>query len=96
MPKATRDAIVNDAEATERLLVCAEIANGSKHLVLKRRRKGASILTVKVSTNDATIGEMISEADAFGISWRQSTATLHHYYRVSEESDRGHSGAVNG
>jgi len=77
VPKATRDAILREVKTTESLLICADIANGSKHLVLKRARKGASIFRTKVSTVDVKTGRVLSEEDVFGISWRQGVPQPH-------------------
>jgi hypothetical protein len=71
IPKALRNLIVREVETTERLLICADIANGSKHLALKKTRKGASIVKAKLSTVEVETGEVLSETDVFGVSWRQ-------------------------
>src|SRR5438445_4151431 len=63
LPKATREAIVRDVETTDRLLFCADLANGSKHLVLTNERKGARLWHAKASTSDPKTGEVFSEVD---------------------------------
>jgi hypothetical protein len=55
-----RDAIVHAVEATESLQFCADLANGSKHLKLKREIKGANLWHVESLKNiDAKTGEVI-------------------------------------
>ena len=63
LPQNTRTAIVREADQTESLKFCADLANGSKHLKLnKYERKGAKLLYVKsFSTADAKTGEVLSE-----------------------------------
>jgi hypothetical protein len=63
LSQATRDAIVKEAERTESLKFCAELAIESKHLVLKhprKEKKGATLwrwdITQKTSNpNSATV-----------------------------------------
>jgi hypothetical protein len=73
LPQATRDAIVKDAQATDSLLFCADLANGSKHLVLQNDRKGARILSFRVSTGDPKTGETFSEGHLFEIASEHGT-----------------------
>jgi len=59
-----RDAIVHAVETTESLQFCADLANGSKHLKLKRERKGANLWHVESLQNiDAKTGEVISKVE---------------------------------
>ncbi len=63
LPQSTRDALVRDAENSESLKFCADLANGTKHLKLtKRVRKGAVLWYVEsIATVDAKTGETISK-----------------------------------
>lgn len=61
VPKAVRDAIVQEVERTDRMLYCADLANGSKHLVLTRERKGARLLSARAVTKDPKTMKILSE-----------------------------------
>jgi hypothetical protein len=73
VPKATRKAVVKDVEAADRLLYCADLANGSKHLHLDKSRKGATIWRFKGSTSDPKTGKVFSGVEGFGIASRHGT-----------------------
>jgi len=73
LQRATRKAVVKDVEATDRLLYCADLANGSKHLHLNRPRKGAQIWRFKASTSDPKTGKVFSEVEGFGIASKHGT-----------------------
>ena len=60
--QVTRDAVVHDAENSDTLKFCADLANGSKHLKLARSvRKGATLLRAGLSVTDSATGKVISE-----------------------------------
>lgn len=62
LPQGTRDAIVRTAEAMERLKFCADLANGSKHLKLKRfERVGAWLGRMTITS--AETGEVLSSPE---------------------------------
>ena len=57
LPKATRDKIINEVEANETLMICADMANRSKHRVLdKRKRKDAKMSGIGVTIHAPVIG----------------------------------------
>ena|ERR1043166_7632534 len=43
VPTSTREAVVGEAEKTDELLLCADIANGTKHLNLQNPRVGGKL-----------------------------------------------------
>ncbi len=49
---AARDRILAAAEASRALRLCADLANGRKHLTLTRRRIGAELSSVRAGTRD--------------------------------------------
>jgi hypothetical protein len=63
LPQDTRNAIVRDAEATESLKFCADLANRFKHYKLtKHVRKGATLWYARCVRNiDAATGEILCE-----------------------------------
>lgn len=73
VPEATRRAVMKDVEAADRLLYCADLANGSKHLRLDKPRKGATIWSFKGSTSDPKTGEIFSEVEGLAIASKHGT-----------------------
>jgi hypothetical protein len=53
LSRSTRKTIVSEAEKTESLNYCADLANGSKHLKLNRPRKRATLWRFDVIQNDS-------------------------------------------
>ena len=75
LPQSTRDVIVREAEKTESLNFCADLANRSKHFKLKHERKGATLLHIEsVSTANAKTGEVQSRVPVgFAIASKHGT-----------------------
>lgn len=75
LPQSTGDAIVLEAEKTESLNFCADLANRSKHFKLKHERKGATLLHIEsVSTGNAKTGEVQSRVPiGFAIASKHGT-----------------------
>ena len=77
LSQSTRHAIVQEAEKTESLNFCADLANRSKHFKLKHERKGATLLHIEsVSTVNAKTGEVQSRVPiGFAIASKRGTPT---------------------
>jgi len=73
--KRVRNAVVREVEHTDRLLYCADLANGSKHLLLKNERRGAVLWRIdRITTTDVKTGRILSESGPIlGIASKHGT-----------------------
>jgi hypothetical protein len=63
LPSGVRKSIVQEAEQTESLQFCADLANGSKHLKLTNARKGASLFHIDAIQAVSSSGEIQSRVE---------------------------------